>query len=81
MSVVINEENTLAPEPQLHLLPFHVSYSGKARIPNYFVVKETDEKTFDGIQYPENELSLLWSTTCPNDMDLFRVWVCVRECI
>lgn len=49
MSITIKNETPGTREPKLHLLPFQVSYSGTARIPNFFTLKETDDKAFDGM--------------------------------
>jgi hypothetical protein len=49
MSITINNEGPDTLVPKLHLLPFQVSFSGTARIPNFFTPKATDENAFDGM--------------------------------
>lgn len=48
MSIVLQDEEEATREPKLHLLPFQVAYSGSARIQNFFTLKDTNEKAFDG---------------------------------
>jgi hypothetical protein len=70
----INIESTSPiPECDVHLLPFNINHTGPARVSNFFCVKETAEKLYNGNK----------AYSCNDFIDgcFFRYRKCIRELI